>query len=248
MFGFGKKLLFKKMIDGVVMVEVGLWDRLCEKYIPKYGKTKGEFLAAAVINELFSELPSNSEGEQFLKSNYDLIQRELSSLKDDREMCNAVTQAVRVKVIVFSAQNKLSPESLLECLEKLRRFGILVPGGNTPTPDNFLAMAYKFSQTITNNKGEMKKADEWKTLVHKSWEYGRKGKYWESIELAKKALELNPRAAEAWRLIGNAYEFLGDEKEERGEVEAIGYHASATEAWNKAKEIQPNIIIPGYHT
>jgi len=50
----------------------------------------------------------------------------------------------------------------------------------------------------------------WIALVHESYKYGVKGDYWKSIEFAKKALELNPRASEAWRLIGNAYEFLGD--------------------------------------
>lgn len=88
----------------------------------------------------------------------------------------------------------------------------------------------------------------WTTLVHESYKYCRKSDYWKSIKLAEKALELNPRASEAWRLIGNAYEFLGDEREESGNLdEAVNFHKKATEAWNKAKEINPEIMIPGYH-
>lgn len=148
MFRFGKRQLFKKMIAGVDMVKMGLYNRLSIRYIKKYGKTKGGLLAAAVINELFSELPSNTEAEQFLQLNSDLIQQELPRLRDDKEICDAVTQAVRVKIIVFLDQKKLSPEDSIECIEKLRRFGILVPGGNTPGPDTFLPMAIKFSNPI----------------------------------------------------------------------------------------------------
>ena len=89
---------------------------------------------------------------------------------------------------------------------------------------------------------------EWIHLVHESYKAGKKGKYQESIYLAQKALELNPRASEAWRLIGNACELLGDEIEKAGEIEkAAELHKNATEAWDKAKEINPKIIIPGYH-
>jgi len=113
--------------------------------------------------------------------------------------------------------------------------------------------------------------EEWLLLVHQAYNYSRKGEYWKSIESAEKAIELNPRASESWRLIGNAYELLGDAMMEvsytplgkkirfprphNEESEAIflqcdgpkNYYKKATEAWNKAKEINPEIIIPGYH-
>lgn len=89
---------------------------------------------------------------------------------------------------------------------------------------------------------------DWINLVRESYKYATQGEYWKSIELAQKAIERNPNTAEAWRLIGNAYELLGDEMEESGDYEkAEEYHKNATEAWDKAKEINPNIIIPGYH-
>lgn len=75
-----------------------------------------------------------------------------------------------------------------------------------------LVIIYKIEQKIFSDK----KNESWITLVHESYAYGRKGEYQKSIELAQKALKLNPRASEAWRLIGNAYEFLGDEMEEAG--------------------------------
>ena len=98
---------------------------------------------------------------------------------------------------------------------------------------------------LMGRKGENK---DWINLVRESYKCGSKGKYWKSIELAQKAIELNPNTAEAWSLIGNAYELLGDEMEESGDYEqGEEYHKNATEAWNRAKGINPNIIIPGYH-
>jgi len=88
----------------------------------------------------------------------------------------------------------------------------------------------------------------WIRYVNKSYKYCRKGEYLKSIEFAKKALELNPRSSEAWRLIGNNYEFIGDDMELTGDnYNAEKYHNKATEAWDKAKQINPNVSIPGYH-
>jgi len=88
----------------------------------------------------------------------------------------------------------------------------------------------------------------WFNLVRKSYKECIAGNYFESINLAEKALKINPRASEAYRLIGNSYEFLGDEKQEEGDLEkAREFHRMATEAWDKARKINPLIIIPGYH-
>ena len=90
--------------------------------------------------------------------------------------------------------------------------------------------------------------EPWILLVKKSFNFGKKGDYQASIKSAKKALELNPNAAEAWRLIGNAYELMADELDGAGDIlESAINRRKATEAWNKAKEIDPNIIIPAYH-
>ena len=90
---------------------------------------------------------------------------------------------------------------------------------------------------------------EWILLTHEAYEYGRKGDYQKSIELAEEALKLNPNSSEAYRLIGNAYEFLGDEKEIEGDATvAREFYNKATEAWDRAKDINPKILIPGYHS
>jgi hypothetical protein len=118
------------------------YSRLSQRFKTNYGQEKASLLAA-VTNELFSESASNSYAEKFLKSNKDIVERELSNLRSDDEIHNAVTQAVHVKVMVFSYANKgkHTLERLLDSLEKLKKFGILVSGGDAPSLDTFLPMA-----------------------------------------------------------------------------------------------------------
>jgi len=111
-----------------------------------------------------------------------------------------------------------------------------------------LAIIYKIEKNIF---------ESWTNLVNESYEYSRNGEYLKSIKIAQKALKLNPRASEAWRLIGNAYEFLSDEMEEATKIQVFNkkqkyeqvteYHKKATEAWDKAKKINPKTVIPDYH-
>jgi len=96
-------------------------------------------------------------------------------------------------------------------------------------------------------KRAREQGEDWVILTHEAYECGMQGEYEKQIQLAEKAIELNPGASEARRLIGNSYEFLGDEAQQTGDCEqAAEYHQKATEAWNRAKEINPKIMVPGY--
>jgi len=139
-----KKRLFKKMLSGVDMVKLGVLDRLADRFQDKYGKETADSLAAAMVNELFSETPSDPHAQEFLELNKDVVERELSNLKHDDEICNAVSQAVRAKALVSQDQSSNLQKPLPDPLEKLRRFGILAPGEDSPTPASFLQMANEF--------------------------------------------------------------------------------------------------------
>ena len=141
-----KKRLSKKMLSGVDMVKLGVLDRLAERFQGRYGEETANSLAAAVVNELFSEIPSDPHAQEFLKLNKDVVERELSNLKHDDEICNAVTQAVRVKASLSCDQNGNVRGPLLDHLERLTRLGILIPAGETPTLSSFLRMSNEFYQ------------------------------------------------------------------------------------------------------
>jgi len=141
-----KKRLAKKMISGVDMVKLGVLDRLAERFQRRYGEETADSLAAAVLNELFSEVPSDPHAQEFLKLNKDVVERELSNLKHDDEICNAVSQALHVKASLSCDQSGNVRGPLLDHLERLTRLGILIPVGETPTMISFLRMANEFYQ------------------------------------------------------------------------------------------------------
>ena len=88
----------------------------------------------------------------------------------------------------------------------------------------------------------------WIRLTNKARAYQEKCEYQKSIDMCNKALVLNPRISEAYRLIGNAYEFMSDDEKEKGNLEqSEKFRSLATENWDEAKFINPDIIIPYYH-
>jgi tetratricopeptide (TPR) repeat protein len=88
----------------------------------------------------------------------------------------------------------------------------------------------------------------WIRLTNRARAYQVKHEYQKSIDTCNKALALNPRISEAYRLIGNAYEFMSDNEAEKGNKEqSEKFKSLATENWDSAKEINPNIIIPYHH-
>lgn len=141
-----KKRFSKKMLSGIEMVKLGVLDRLAERFQRRYGEETANSLAAAVVNELFCEIPSDPHAQEFLKLNKDVVEREVSKLKHDDEIRNAVTQAVRVKASLSCDESGNVSEPLLDHLENLTRLGILIPTQETPTPSSFMRMANEFYQ------------------------------------------------------------------------------------------------------
>lgn len=93
---------------------------------------------------LFSEPSPSAKGKMFLESNRVLIEQLISVVPGNKEVCKAVTQAVRVKGIINDYTDGDTQKVLLDPVEKLRRLGILIPGGEAPDPDSFLSMAREF--------------------------------------------------------------------------------------------------------
>jgi tetratricopeptide (TPR) repeat protein len=90
--------------------------------------------------------------------------------------------------------------------------------------------------------------EDWATLLREYDECCRKGEYRKAVKLAQKALKLNPRAPEAWSMMGSSCETLGDEMEAAGNFDkADDYHRMAGEAWREVKRADPRILRPGYY-
>lgn len=125
----------ERMWDGVRMVKMGLYRRLRVKLAPAHGEDAAGFLAAAVVNELFSEDPTDETAKAFLEANRPLVAAQIEALRADDEIRLVVTQAARVKAAIAQDDTPL---------ETLANLGLLLPGGRGPTPGAFLLMAADF--------------------------------------------------------------------------------------------------------
>jgi hypothetical protein len=149
MFSRRRKSLFDRMLKAVELIKLGIFVRLQVRYLAEYGECSASLLAAAVTNELFSACPTTPEAEKFLELNMDLVKVALANLKEDAEVRQATTRALRVKAFIeMDGSAKISPRSIAP-LERIQELGILVPGGDTPTPDSFLEYASWFYETNT---------------------------------------------------------------------------------------------------
>ena len=136
-----KKKLIEKMKLGVDMVKMGTFRRLAHRFKGEYGE-EAKLLAGAVTNELFSVPPATGKGEEFSDRNRGRIREELSKLKEDHKIRAAVTEAVRVDAVVRFESGE--PETGMYAVEQLAKKGILISGGDVPSPSVFFMMASNY--------------------------------------------------------------------------------------------------------
>ncbi len=147
-----KKKLLGDLQHAVDMVKVGMYERLLVEYKARHEAEFAGFLAAAVTNEALSDEPSNEEGQHFLNENRALIETELRSLSHDQYLCHVLTQTMRARAVIPFAKGNSTAEALSDPLDKLRDFGILIPGGEFPKIETFYALAREFYQTRAKEK------------------------------------------------------------------------------------------------
>ena len=134
------------MLSGVEMVKLGILDRLAEKFKGIYGQETADSLAAAVVNELFCQEPADPHAREFFTTNKDVVERELSNLKYDDQICKIITQAIRVKALLSGEHHDDMIKSMDDHIAKLTKLGIFIPNEYTPTPNIFLQITHEFYQ------------------------------------------------------------------------------------------------------
>jgi len=218
-----KKIFLKELMGGVSMVKGGIHDRLHSKFKNKYGDKEGGLLAAAVVNELFSELPTEDEAIRFENLNKDLIQQELLNLKNDVEIRSIITQAIRIKAVIDFAKGERTKATVAAVsIKKLLELGILMPGGESPTPKTFLPMAYKFYQSAKEEFFASQKIaqpykipksifvkmsdfDDSIAYYNRGLAYSNSGQHQKAVKEYTMAIKLNPILAESYSNRGRAY-------------------------------------------
>jgi len=138
------------MAAGVDIIKAGLAVKFMRTYKQQYERNTAANLAAAVANELFSDPPSTDEAAEFLTENRQWIEQEIQALATEAEICEDLTQAVRVKAMVAFAQPKGDKAHVLAALERLKEFGVLVPGEEQPSWERFSAIVRRYQGDVVS--------------------------------------------------------------------------------------------------
>ena len=151
LFG-NKKETLKMASEAVDFVKIGLLFYLLPECKANFDETYYETLATAVINTIFSEVPSNETGKEFMQDEINIANIELvieKSIKPEEKLKQIITDAVRVKSIVsHGLSTGLSEDEFVrQCrypIEQLKKFQILQKGGETPNLSDFIINASSF--------------------------------------------------------------------------------------------------------
>jgi len=146
LFVYRKYKLLKNMTNAVDMVKLGLFERITVELEKKYEKEEIDYLAAAIINDLFSEEPTEEKAIAYKVRNRKKILNEIMDFKNDSDLCYIITQAVRVRSVVKYAKNKKDVD--VDPLIKLDEYGILLKGINHLSPSEFYEEAYNFYNSV----------------------------------------------------------------------------------------------------
>lgn len=118
------------MVNGVDVVKLELMDRLVGDYSDSKERKDTIRWAGAVTNYVFSSQPTGNEHVRFSDENMASIielARQIPQRYPDARP--AITQAVRVKVVIDNAGGNVAAENITDPLERLQHLGILVEGG-----------------------------------------------------------------------------------------------------------------------
>ncbi len=135
--------LIQRISQATNAVKLGLYYRLVHRYRERYELDFAGYLAGAVANEAFSDHPGNEEGREFLDRHRSLIEQELFALGKDMEIRRVLTETIRAwSLIPFIRGHPVLP--MLDTIEKLKHFGILIPGGAAASEETFFPLAAEF--------------------------------------------------------------------------------------------------------
>ncbi len=125
------------------LVKVGLYARLVERYSQEFELENAKFLAAAVTNEAFSDQPSDGQAITFLERQRPLVEEKLRELSKDYHVCNVLTQTLAAWAMVPLLEGATA-DAWIDPLEKLQRYGILIPGGSAPELKQLIPLVTEF--------------------------------------------------------------------------------------------------------
>ncbi len=131
-----------EMASGLDAVRGGVFARLHRSYRATVGDGDAGRMAGAIVNLLFGKAATKPEAAEFCLTHAREIEDGLKSLASEPlEVRDLITQALRVNVTVRLFTDRPNADSAVEALQRALDLGILIPGGDDPTPERFLPLA-----------------------------------------------------------------------------------------------------------
>jgi hypothetical protein len=101
---------------------------LKKKYAPVYGEKMAKFWAAAVLNTILLQPPSNNEAQDFYRKNQEKILQDAVNINKDEELATATSYLYAAKTISLAATTKnIYSERSQELGQQATRLGIYIP-------------------------------------------------------------------------------------------------------------------------
>lgn len=133
----------EQYLEAERQVIAGVFARLLPRYRTAYGEELAAGYAMAVTNILFS-LPPQAKDQVFLEAHRQAVDTEVQALAADREIREAVTETVTMRIVFGSRVRGCNAEDLYQPAEELKRLGLFLPGATPPSPRAFLQRAEAF--------------------------------------------------------------------------------------------------------
>jgi len=149
---FPQKKLIKNFDAAVNHVKHGIYHSLKGEFIKSQDETYSGLLAAAVTNELFALQPTTEEARIFALKNKKVIEHQISALKNNKEITEIlnITLRLRAKMIYENVSSGTVIKINGKAIDNLKKYGLLIPDINLPTPKKFIAKARAFHKKAMN--------------------------------------------------------------------------------------------------
>ena len=143
---YRKKKFIGKLDMAIDQVKHGTYNVLFRRYLDRFDREFSGKLAAAVTNALFTEKPVGKEADNFFNDNKKLVDTELYSLKNDKEIGFVVADAVqtRAQIIYMNQKSGSFDHNFGKSYEILRKLNFIKKNDEVSRPKLFIIKAEKY--------------------------------------------------------------------------------------------------------
>jgi DNA-directed RNA polymerase subunit F len=156
--------LLEEVAKGTDIFAFGLYLRLRKSYRQQFDDEYAAMLAVAVSNDVLSRPSGNEKGWLFQKENSSLIKEKSLEIKNNRDLCIFISEAVMMQNLLDVKPLRTSDltvilehyEQIGKPIEKLKEYGLYV---ENRMPTSFFALRRRMKTFVKMSKHFQKEAE-----------------------------------------------------------------------------------------